>query len=272
MYLYIRMIIVLTITALFINGCETDPTEPEPEKESLVQMVLVEGGTFTMGDTWGDGSDNEIPTHSVTLNSLYISKYEITQAEYLEVMDSNPSEFIGESRPVERVTWYDAATFCNKLSEREGLVKCYVIDGGNTTCDFSANGYRLPTEAEWEYTARGGNQSMGYKYSGSNNLDDVAWYAANSGSQIHEVGLKAPNELGIYDMSGNVREWCWDWLSAYTAEAQTNPTGPAIGDLYRLLRGGSWHTSEVFQRVSSRNSYSPSANTNFYGFRISRTK
>ena len=250
------------------NGLES-LVEEQINVQRFVEMVFVEGGTFTMGDTWGDGSSDEQPTHQVTLNSFYISKYEVTQAQYREVMGTNPSNFTGDNLPVEKVSWYNAVTFCNALSQREGLTPCYVIDGTNTTCNFNANGYRLPTEAEWEYAARGGAQATNTKYSGSNTPGDVAWYYDNSGSQTHDVGTKQANELGIYDMSGNVWEWCWDWYGSYSSSAQTNPIGPASGSS-RVFRGGSWNNITGNIRVANRGSFNPTGTRSYYGFRISR--
>ena len=178
-----------------------------------------------MGDTAGDGFDNERPVHTVTVSTFYIGKYEVTQGLYESVMGANPSEFKGDNNlPVENVTWYNAVSFCNKLSEKEGRQAVYTIDGTTVTADWSKNGYRLPTEAEWEYAAKGGNGSPGnYLYAGSNNVDDVAWYSGNSSNTPHVVGKAKPNGLGIYDMSGNVWEWCWDWYSDYSSEAQSDP-------------------------------------------------
>lgn len=188
------------------------------------EMVLVEGGTFRMGATSEQGDDawnSEKPVHGVTLSSYYIGKTEVTQALWQAVMGSNPSNFNGSNLPVECVSWNDCQEFIQKLNRLTG------------------RNFRLPTEAEWEFACRGGNNSRGYKYSGSNNLGSVAWYDDNSGGQTHPVGTKAPNELGIFDMSGNVWEWCSDWYANYTSYSQTNPTGPQSGS-DRVYRGGSW--------------------------------
>ena len=219
----------------------------------FVEMVFVQGGTFQMGDIWKTSDGTEKPVHTVTVNSFYISKYEVTQAQYQEIMGNNPSYFIGENLPVEKISWYDAVQFCNKLSEREGLEPCYTINGTDVTCDFTKNGYRLPTEAEWEYAARGGNQSHDYHYSGSDKVDEVAWYRYNSGEHTHEVGTKQPNELGIYDMSGNVWEWCWDWYNwdYYNHSPQDNPRGPS-GGKFHVERGGSCAFPTMFMTVSFR--------------------
>jgi len=225
-------------------------------ENSFMEMVYVKGGTFTMGCTGeqgGDCDDNEKPAHSVTVSSYYIGKYEVTQAQWEEIMGSNPSYYKGDNLPVESVSWYDIQEFIEKLNAKTG------------------KNYRLPTEAEREFAARGGKQSKGYQYSGSNSLDSVAWYDDNSGGKTHPVGSKSPNELGIYDMSGNVWEWCSDWYSSYSSSSQTNPKGPQSGS-DRVLRGGGWSYNARYCRVSGRNSVSPSYSYNDgddgYGFRL----
>ena len=215
------------------------------------EMVFVEGGTFTMGATAeqeSDAYDFESPTHSVTLSSYYIGKYEVTQAQWRAVMGSNPSLFAGDNLPVEQVSWNDIQEFITKLNQQTGKT------------------FRLPTEAEWEYAARGGNKSKGYKYSGSNTVDDVAWYNNNSSNTTHPVGQKAPNELGIYDMSGNVWEWCQDWYGSYSSDSQTNPTGPNSGS-GRVLRGSSLLGDVVSCRISYRIFIDPDSRY-IYGFRL----
>jgi formylglycine-generating enzyme required for sulfatase activity len=229
-------------------------------------MVSVPAGTFTMGRTTGTGYNDETPTHSVTLDAFYIGKYEVTQADWYAVMNNNPSEFTGNNnRPVEMVSFYAVLVYCNKKSMNEDLVPAYSISGSTdpddwgaipttnsaawnaVTCNLNATGYRLPTEAEWEYAARGAVNTPDYLYSGSNTPGDVAWYGANSGNMTHEVGGKAANALGIYDMSGNVQEWVWDWYGAYSSAAQTNPTGPASNvDNRRVVRGGSWNSASNY--------------------------
>ena len=181
-------------------------------------MVYVSGGTFIMG---GDESSDQTPTHSVTLSSYYICKYEVTQALWRAVMGSNPSKFKGDNLPVEQVSWNDCQTFINRLNS------------------YTGRNFRLPTEAEWEFAARGGNYSRHYKYSGSNYISDVAWYGDNSGDRTHPVGTKQANELGLYDMSGNVWEWCSDWYGSYSSYSQTDPIGPNNGS-NRMDRGGCW--------------------------------
>ena len=207
-----------------------------PVKNGIsIDMVRVEAGTFTMGATaeMKEPYDDEKPTHRVTLtNDYYIGKYEVTQALWQAVMGNNPSSFKGDNLPVEQVSWNDCQKFISQLNRITGKT------------------FRLPTEAEWEYAARGGNKSRGYQYSGSNNLSDVAWYTDNSGYKTHTVGTKQPNELGIYDMSGNVLEWCQDWYGIYSSSSQINPTGATSGS-DRVNRGGSW----LYDARDSRSSY-----------------
>ena len=212
-------------------------------QELADHMVYVQGGTFTMGATSVQGSDaedDEKPAHSVTLSSYYIGKTEVTQELWQAVMDSNPSKFKGDRKPVEQVSWNDCQTFISKLNSLTG------------------KNFRLPTEAEWEFAARGGIKSKGYKYSGSNTLDDVAWYYGNSGKTTHEVGTKSPNELGLYDMSGNVQEWCNDWYGDkyYSSSPSNNPTGPSSG-VSRVGRGGSWFVVASYCRSSDRGGGAP---------------
>ena len=218
------------------------------------EMVRVEGGTFTMGATAEQGNDayaDENPVHEVTLSSYCIGKTEVTQALWQAVMGVNPSGFKGANLPVEQVSWNDCQEFIAKLNALTGKA------------------FRLPTEAEWEFAARGGNKSQGFMYSGSNTVDDVAWYFDTSSSTTHPVATKAPNELGIYDMSGSVYEWCNDWYSRsyYTSESQTNPTGPDSGS-NRVWRGGSWAGDARACRVSNRSSKDPTYRGNYLGLRL----
>jgi formylglycine-generating enzyme required for sulfatase activity len=217
-------------------------------------LVTIPGGTFTMGDTFGDGYGDEKPTHQVTVSSFSIGKYEVTQGQWQAVMGSNPSYFssCGSTCPVENVSWNDIQTFITKLNQQSGKK------------------YRLPTEAEWEYAARSGAQDQ--KYSGTNDvnvLGNYAWYWDNSNSTTHLVGQKQANSFGLYDMSGNVWEWVNDWYSStyYTSAAQTNPTGPTTGS-YRVFRGGSWYFDAYFVRASSRGSGGPDARSYIIGFRV----
>ena len=215
-------------------------------------MIAVKGGTFTMGATSEQDSDAynwAEPKHQVTLSDYYIGETEVTQELWKAVMGSNPSNFFGTNLPVEMVNWYDCQTFITKLNQLTG------------------KNFRLPTEAEWEYAARGGQKSRGYKYAGSNALSDVAWYRDNSSSKTHPVKQKQANELGLYDMSGNVWEWCQDWSGSYSSNAQTNPTGPSSGS-YRVYRGGSWNYAAFLCRVASRYGSSPDTRYYYLGFRV----
>ncbi len=236
---------------------------------SLDSLVFVEGGTFVMGSKNGDS--DERPLHNVTLDSFYIGKHEVTQAEWGSVMDTKVSAFAGDNLPVEQVSWFDAVEYCNKRSLKEGLTPCYKFDSssGNYSCDFTANGYRLPTEAEWEYAAKGGKNSSGYTYSGTNSLYNVGWYKENS-TATSEVMLKTANELGIYDMSGNVWEWCWDWYGEYTSDDQTNPQGNSYVTS-RVFRGGSWYSEETACTTTYRGSRAPETTGTYLGFRIARS-
>ncbi len=216
-----------------------------------IEMVFVKGGTFTMGSN--DGEDDEKPTHQVTLSDFYIGKYEVTQKQWQAVMGSNPSYFKDcDNCPVEQVSWNDVQNFIKELNQKTG------------------KNYRLPTEAEWEYAARGGVSTSSTTYSGSNNIDEVAWYTSNSGSKTHPVGQKKSNELGIYDMSGNVWEWCKDWYGYYSSGSQANPQGASSGS-YRVFRGGSWSLNYDDCRVANRYGlYYPDGYSHIVGFRLSR--
>lgn len=232
------------------------------------------------------------PVHNVSLNSYYIRKYEVSQKEWQEVMGYNPSLTIGDSRPVERINWYDAIDFCNQLSINEGLTPCYVINKDErdpdskvtddkikwiVRCNFNANGYRLPTEAEWEYAARGGKLTKGYPYSGSDDVSAVAeiWEGTNKDIRFtNTIGSKKANELGIHDMSGNVSEWCWDWFgwTYYKKSPSNNPKG-SVPEIYgRVVRGGSsFHTEmESSGLVYMRGSQDPSLRWRNIGFRLVR--
>ena len=230
-------------------------------------FVLVEGGTFRMGNA--SGGNDEKPVHSVTVSSFYMCDHEVTQAEYKAVMGTNPSSFSGNNKPVEQVSWYDAIEYCNALSKKEGLKACYTKSGNTYACDWTANGYRLPTEAEWEYAARGGNKSKGYTYSGGNTAVSVAWTKDNSGNTTHDVKTKNANELGLYDMSGNVSEWVWDWYGNYGSTSQTNPRGSSSGT-YRGRRGGSWADASSNATATYRDGNSPNRVANTRGFRVVR--
>ena len=216
-------------------------------------VVYVKGGVFLMGSE--EGENDEKPTHDVEVRDFYMGETPVVQALWQAVMGNNPSSNQGDTLPVERVSWDECQAFCKKLNAlcSSQLPEGYV--------------FALPMEAEWEYAARGGSLSNNFKYSGSNNIDDVAWYRDNSGRKTHPVKQKSANELGLYDMSGNVWEWCLDWYGDYRDYDTENPTGASSGS-YRVLRGGSWGSYAQFCRVSSRNGYSPGGRYYYYGFRV----
>lgn len=234
-----------------------------------LEMVFVEGGKFLMGSD--DGLTDEKPLHWVTLDGFWIGKYEVTQEHWESVMGANYWKFKGSKRPCDGVSWFEAVEFCNKLSEKEGLNQAYSGSGNNIICNFNANGYRLPTEAEWEFAARGGIKSKGYKYSGSNEVEKVGWFRKNSGGTTSEVGAKLPNELGLFDMSGNVWEWCWDRYSEYNSSNASNPSGSNTGSS-RVLRGASIDYDADNCRVTGRGGSPPSVDYFGNGFRLVRTK
>ena len=271
----------------------TTPPKPTPAptretKPILPEMVLVEPGSFQMGSS--DGPSDERPVHTVRITRpFHVAKYEVTFEEY----DRFCNDTVGHKKPEDRgwgrgkqpvmgVGWNDALAYCNWLSEKEGLTPCYSGKGILTRCDFTANGYRLPTEAEWEYAARGGNKSKGSKYAGSNNADEVAWYANTSGGQTQIVGQKQPNELGLYDMSGNAFEWCWDlydgeYYATSPADDPAGPLAPPQGEApdprgpNRVRRSGNWRESSDSVRVTCRSAdFAGYPGEN--GFRLAKTK
>ncbi|MFB8374296.1 formylglycine-generating enzyme family protein [Paenibacillus taichungensis] len=269
----------LIATMLVISACLQDKPEPKDN------LVFVQGGTFKNNKTNFAG-------RNVTLSNFYIGKYEVTQKEWEDVMGNNPSGFKGEQLPVEMVSWYDAVEYCNQRSIQEGLKPHYNIDKGTqdqnnkndndnikwtVTINEGTNGYRLPTEAEWEYAASGGQESKNYTYSGSNNADEVAWYWKNAGDKIltgdwnwpaiesnknktKSIGTQQPNELGIFDMSGNVREWCWDWYS--DAESQVAS--------FRVVKGGGWIGGVNNNEIAFRGKFDANGFGPDQGFRVVR--
>jgi len=247
-----------------------------------IEMINIKSGTFNMGSPAGENFRNNDETqHSVTLKAFFISKFNVTQKEYLEVMGSNPSYFVGFlNRPVEQVSWFDAIEYCNKRSQREGLAQVYTItnnDGNKiVTLNSAANGYRLPTEAEWEYACRAGTNNM---YNTGININSnilasererllrTGWFSANSDNSTHSIGQKTPNSWGLYDMCGNVYEWCWDWYDQYLSRAQSNPLGASSGTK-RVIRGGSWRSGHGEMRSACRGSFEPAERHNAIGFRV----
>ena len=260
-YRVVFTIVLIVGALLFIflyDPAEKSSNDPQAadsaESQFLVEMVFVQGGTFMMGCTPEQGYDcldNEKPVHAVTLNDFYIGKYEVTQKQWMAVMgaDNNPSAFNGDNLPVERVSWNEIQEFIRRLNQKTG------------------ENYNLPTEAEWEYAARGGNQSRGYKYSGSNAYGDAVWYSGNSGYKTHPVGTREANELGIHDMSGNVLEWVYDRYSNYEDHPQNDPQGSGTSS-YRAIRGGDWYSDSWNARVSFRDFDNPDACGGNMGFRL----
>lgn len=250
----------ITRTLAVTQNGATPVTPPSSQDRSFTvggvtfKMIYVEGGTFTMGATSEQGDDawdSEKPAHTVTLSSYSIGETEVTQALWQAVMGSNPSYYIGTNRPVECVSWDDCQNFFSELNRRTGL------------------NFRLPTEAEWEYAARGGNKSLGYKYAGSDKIDNVARYDVRYDVGTSDVATMQANELGLYDMSGNVWEWCNDWWGSYSSSSQTNPKGPASGD-HRVKRGGSWCSplSKCLRVSNRRGDLEPDIPGSINGFRL----
>lgn len=244
---------------------------PDAGGSDLIEMVRIPAGTFMMGvlpngeDPYGWAK----PRHEVEITKdFYVGKYQVTQKLWKEVMGNNPSKFKGENLPVTKITWFDAVAFCNKLSELEGKEPVYTINGTNVTCDWEAKGYRLLTESEWEYCARGGES---HYYAGSDNMDEVAWHSGNSDKKIHPVGEKKPNGFGLYDMSGNVCEWVWDFRADGEYKSRVSgiqdPKGPTSGSS-RGFRGGAYHEGSKNQQVSYRNGVGPAHGKDYVGFRI----
>ena len=285
------------VKAITTTNSSLYSTSPNSTISEIAGLVIIEGGTFTMGSPTGVGSTDEQPPHSVTLYDYYLSRTEIRWGMWDTVyqwaknngytdLPAGRKGYNGDANhPVTEVNWYDIVKWCNARSQKEGLPPIYYTDSNfiaiyktsetdlqNIMVNWKANGYRLPTEAEWEYAARGGNMSRGFSYSGSIILDSIGWYNDNSISNTHTAGTKAPNELGLYDMSGNVYEFCWDWYGTYPSTAQTNPYGPITG-MYRILRGGSFTVGDYNCRVALRSHHDlPNKREINFGFRCVKNK
>ncbi len=273
----LKKLFFISIFSLVLSSCGDDGTNVNTNELSKSGMALIPAGPFSLGNTGSyEGEYDEKPPVTIIISKpFYISKYEITQQQYKAVMGNNPSEFKGDDLPVEQVSWYDALNFCNRLSQSEGLTPCYTINGTKVTSDFEANGYRLPTEAEWEYAAKAGTKTDFYSgkltYSGNSpidpNLDKIAWYSANSSNATHPVGQKTPNAFGLYDMSGNVWEWCWDRYAEYPSKETKDYQGPEIGT-YRVYRGGGWRNLAWYCRSTNRDRNYLDDKNNSLGFRV----
>ena len=282
---FFGLLAFVTVLALGIAGCSNSSDgsfAKDFESSSVVgmQMVSIPKGSFTMGSGSGESGrfENET-TRKVTLSAFALGKFEVTQAQYEHVMGYNPSFFRDANLPVETITWYDAIEFCNKLSVLEGLTAVYSvngrtpstghpINGATVAASWGANGYRLPTEAEWEYACRGGASSA--FHSGWSIDDNTGWYLGNSGLRTHSVGSKSANKYGLRDMHGNVWEWCWDWYSLYGTDGETDPKGPAVG-AHRVSRGGGWSWAERYLRSAYRGISTPDDPHKGLGFRVARS-
>ena len=271
-----KITLLLVVTTLSIVSLSAFKTALQ-----MNRMVRIEGGTYKMGSKDSDktADNDEQKEHDVTIKTFEISKFEVTVWEWKQYTKANklkmplkPEWGWQDNYPINGITWEEAIAYCNWLSKKEKLQPVYSKQGPNYVCNFKANGYRLPTEAEWEFAAKGGVKSKGYKFSGGNEANEVAWHKAISKNSPHTVGTKLPNELGLYDMSGNVWEWCWDWYNKdyYKIEKGDNPKGPEMGER-KCVRGGSWDSQVNYLRPANRISTQPNKTHEFYGFRVARS-
>ena len=273
----LKIVTICLLAVTLLPGCRRDKqAAPTPEvitTKSGIEMVVIPGGSFDMGSK--GASPDEMPVHEVSISPFWMDRYEVVQEEFRKYQLPDPSHFKGQRKPLEQINWTDAALYCNERSRAEGLKPCY--DEKTWECDFAADGYRLPTEAEWEYACRAGSNTRYSFGNSSGSLKDHAWYTENSSATTHPVGQKKPNAWGLYDMHGNVAEWCEDFYAeGYDAApgAAADPRGPPSGD-ERVLRGGSWRSSADACRASARASEAPGfADVCFgyeaYGFRCVR--
>lgn len=256
------------------EAVKTAPQIEEPEaRETLaneaLRMVLVKGDTLVMGNTGPEAQSDEFPLLTLPVRTFYISPREITQKEWLMINPENPSRNQDKDLPVENVSFYDIIEYCNAKSLKDGFQPCYDFFGEDVNCNFEADGYRLPTEAEWEFAAKAGERYNSNIYSGSDNPDEIGWHSGNSEAQLHRGAGKKPNKLGIYDLSGNLYEWVWNWYAPYSYRHDP-ATGPEKGT-DRVIRGGSWYHASSEMRVTNRFHAKPFVKTNYIGFRVVRS-
>ena len=277
---YIHVVFLLTFVFILFQGCKRKTPNETPKNsaevpgeikdESGIEMAQIPAGRFTMGDE----KEVDAKPHEVAVSSFYIDKYPVTQEQYKKVMGENPSRWKGDKNPVEQVRWSDAVKYCNARSLKEGLRPCYDLQ--TWQCNFGADGYRLPTEAEWEYACRAGSKTMYFFGNDSSKLADYAWLDENSGGKPRQVGQKQPNPWGLYDMHGNVWEWCNDFYQVdyYQESPEENPRGPETGET-KVVRGGAWKFSADSCRSGYRYNEDPGYSDvcfgyDIYGFRCVR--
>lgn len=250
---------------------ETDPLSSEKIENLPIRLVHVKGDTLVIGSMAPEAKADEFPLKEIGLKDFYIGVYEVTQREWKMVFPSNPSLFKDDYKPVENVSFYEAIEFCNLKSELDNLQPCYEYRDNELFCDFNANGYRLPTEAEWEFAAKEGQRYSPYLYSGTSDFQEAGWFLGNSSAQTQQVGQKKPNKLGVYDLNGNIFEWVWNWYSSYSYRIRDPYRGPDSGS-DKVIRGGSWYHSTGDMRNTNRGYAKPFTKSNYIGFRVARTK
>ena len=266
-------LVVTCCSILCLLSCASDPATPP---STLIEMVTVSGGSFRMGDLSGQNRQpDELPPHQVVVRPFMLSRLEVTQELYVRAIGVNPSHNTGKANnPVENISWFEAVAFCNALSLLEGFVPCYSgIEAKLVVCDFNANGYRLPTEAEWEFACRAGSMTDYHSGNTEQDLAQVGWYADNSGGATHPGGQLRPNDFGLQDVHGNVAEWCWDWYSPtyYASSPSDNPRGPETGES-KVMRGGSFFNYPYELRSSFRSSVmKPEQKGRETGLRVARS-
>ena len=240
------------------------------EENAPLEMVKVKGDTLVMGDIGPFADDDEFPLITLPVPSFWISKTEITQQQWLMVFPANPAVNKDLQRPIENISFYEVIEYCNAKSLKDGYTPCYDYLDTEVICNFDADGYRLPTEAEWELAAKAGKRRDFYTYSGSEQADEIGWYNGNSDAQSHPVRQKKPNQLGIFDLSGNLYEWVWNWNAPYSYRIVDQFKGPAEGT-DKVIRGGSWYHPESEMRVSNRSFAKPFQKSAYLGFRVVRS-